>query len=345
MQRGTYFGEDDIVRLEDDYGRSSSATPESRDSHRASFSLPARPTPSSSSRRRTTRSWPPSPAPSASCSRWSPRSSRSTYRGGAESRQRTFDLVSGMLHTTTLNPMAHLICVAHTRLELADILVSLRKAGVENLMALGGDPPEDPAGRPGRAGLRHRAGGAGPRHRRLLRRRGRPPCGSSALARPPERPRLPGRQAGPGRFRRHAVLLRGFGVRGSRRGSSRAGSRHAGPPGNPSGHLHLDDGPPWRHGRGSADVDGGAAAGRRRAGRRRRGAQGRCRVGDRALLRAPRRGRPGTALLHVQHVESRRGRSTPHSDSGRRAGRSGRTAPPHERDRPTHRSSRRDAHS
>jgi len=34
--------------------------------------------------------------------------------------------------------------VAHSRLELADILVSLRKAGVENLMALGGDPPADP---------------------------------------------------------------------------------------------------------------------------------------------------------------------------------------------------------
>ena len=72
-----------------------------------------------------------------------------TYRGGAESRQRTFDLVSGMLHTTKLNPMAHIICVAHTRLELADILVSLRKAGIENLMALGGDPPDDPSAGPG----------------------------------------------------------------------------------------------------------------------------------------------------------------------------------------------------
>src|SRR6202043_2057930 len=67
-----------------------------------------------------------------------------TYRGGAESRQRTFDLVSGMLHTTNLNPMAHLICVAHTRLELAALLIAYRKAGVENLMALGGDPPADP---------------------------------------------------------------------------------------------------------------------------------------------------------------------------------------------------------
>ena len=72
-----------------------------------------------------------------------------TYRGGRSSRQRTFDLVTGMRHTSTLNPMAHLICVAHSRLELADILVSYRKAGVENLMALGGDPPRDPADGPG----------------------------------------------------------------------------------------------------------------------------------------------------------------------------------------------------
>src|SRR6202167_1135482 len=72
-----------------------------------------------------------------------------TYRGGRESRQRTYDLVAGMLRTTTLTPMAHLVCVAHTRLELAEILVSFRKAGVENLMALGGDPPTDPAAGPG----------------------------------------------------------------------------------------------------------------------------------------------------------------------------------------------------
>ena len=72
-----------------------------------------------------------------------------TYRGGRESRQRTHDLVAAMLRTTTLTPMAHLVCVAHTRLELAEILVSFRKAGVENLMALGGDPPTDPSAGPG----------------------------------------------------------------------------------------------------------------------------------------------------------------------------------------------------
>jgi methylenetetrahydrofolate reductase (NADPH) len=67
-----------------------------------------------------------------------------TYRGGRSSRRRTHELVAGMLRTTTLTPMAHLICAAHTRLELAEILVELRKAGIENLMALGGDPPTDP---------------------------------------------------------------------------------------------------------------------------------------------------------------------------------------------------------
>jgi methylenetetrahydrofolate reductase (NADPH) len=66
-----------------------------------------------------------------------------TYRGGRQSRQRTHDLVAGMLRTTSLTPMAHLVCVEHTRLELAEVLVAFRRAGVENLLALGGDPPAD----------------------------------------------------------------------------------------------------------------------------------------------------------------------------------------------------------
>ncbi|MDQ1391787.1 MAG: methylenetetrahydrofolate reductase [Acidimicrobiaceae bacterium] len=76
-----------------------------------------------------------------------------TYRGGRSSRERTHDLVAGMLKTTSLTPMAHLICVAHTRLELAEIMVNFRKAGIENLMALGGDPPTDAGATEGE--LRH----------------------------------------------------------------------------------------------------------------------------------------------------------------------------------------------
>ncbi len=77
-----------------------------------------------------------------------------TYRGGRSSRQRTHDLVAGMIQTTTLNPMAHLTCVVHSRLELAEILVELRKAGVDNVLALGGDPPPD-AVEAGHAELNH----------------------------------------------------------------------------------------------------------------------------------------------------------------------------------------------
>ena len=67
-----------------------------------------------------------------------------TYRGGAESRRRTYDLVAQMKAEGRLEPMAHLICVAHTRAELVEILEEYRAIGVENLMALGGDPPTDP---------------------------------------------------------------------------------------------------------------------------------------------------------------------------------------------------------
>jgi methylenetetrahydrofolate reductase (NADPH) len=75
-----------------------------------------------------------------------------TYRGGRSSRRRTTDVVVSMLRLTNLNPMAHLICAGHSRLELADILVEFRKLGIENLMALAGDPPDGPGEEPGELG-------------------------------------------------------------------------------------------------------------------------------------------------------------------------------------------------
>ncbi len=41
--------------------------------------------------------------------------------------------------------MAHLTCQGHTRAEIAEILAAYREAGIDNILALGGDPPADPA--------------------------------------------------------------------------------------------------------------------------------------------------------------------------------------------------------
>jgi methylenetetrahydrofolate reductase (NADPH) len=41
--------------------------------------------------------------------------------------------------------MAHLTCQSHTRDEIQTILEDYRSAGIENVLALGGDPPSDPA--------------------------------------------------------------------------------------------------------------------------------------------------------------------------------------------------------
>jgi len=63
-----------------------------------------------------------------------------TYRGGAASRSRTTQVVADLRKTTSLTPMAHLTCVAHPRAELIEVIGGFRDVGVENLLALGGDP-------------------------------------------------------------------------------------------------------------------------------------------------------------------------------------------------------------
>src|SRR2546423_3947240 len=63
-----------------------------------------------------------------------------TYRGGRISRERTTRVVVDLLRTTDLTPMPHLTCVAHPRFELGEIIGGCRAAGMENLLALGGDP-------------------------------------------------------------------------------------------------------------------------------------------------------------------------------------------------------------
>jgi len=68
-----------------------------------------------------------------------------TYGAGGSTRERTRDLLVWMRKETTISPMAHLTCVGHTRADINTILGTYRSAGIENILALGGDPPSDPA--------------------------------------------------------------------------------------------------------------------------------------------------------------------------------------------------------
>ena len=70
-----------------------------------------------------------------------------TYRGGRSSRERTTRVVLEIHGEGRLTAMPHLICVAHTRQELEEIVDNFTGHGVENLLALGGDPvPDQPGG-------------------------------------------------------------------------------------------------------------------------------------------------------------------------------------------------------
>jgi methylenetetrahydrofolate reductase (NADPH) len=68
-----------------------------------------------------------------------------TYGAGGSTRERTRDVVTWVRRETDITPMAHLTCQGHTRAEIAEILGHYAAAGIENIMALGGDVPTDPA--------------------------------------------------------------------------------------------------------------------------------------------------------------------------------------------------------
>ena len=69
-----------------------------------------------------------------------------TYGAGGSTRTKTADLVSWVRRQTPISPMAHLTCQGHTRRDIADILIDYRAEGVENILALGGDPPSEADG-------------------------------------------------------------------------------------------------------------------------------------------------------------------------------------------------------
>src|SRR2546423_5651271 len=65
-----------------------------------------------------------------------------TYGAGGSTRQKTVSLVERIQSDLNIRSMAHLTCVGHTAEEISGILDNLWSAGIRNVLALRGDPPQ-----------------------------------------------------------------------------------------------------------------------------------------------------------------------------------------------------------
>lgn len=66
-----------------------------------------------------------------------------TYGAGGSTRETTRDLVIELNDTLEFPAMPHLTCVGQTRVEIRTLLETYRDAGIQNVLALGGDPSLD----------------------------------------------------------------------------------------------------------------------------------------------------------------------------------------------------------
>jgi methylenetetrahydrofolate reductase (NADPH) len=65
-----------------------------------------------------------------------------TFGAGGSTRAKTVDLVKRIRSEIGLETMAHLTCVGLTQSEVGNILDDLQSGGIENVLALRGDPPK-----------------------------------------------------------------------------------------------------------------------------------------------------------------------------------------------------------
>jgi methylenetetrahydrofolate reductase (NADPH) len=65
-----------------------------------------------------------------------------TYGAGGSTRDRTLELVTRIQNDLDLTAMAHMTCAGSTVEEINEVVGSLTGSGIENLLALRGDPPK-----------------------------------------------------------------------------------------------------------------------------------------------------------------------------------------------------------
>jgi methylenetetrahydrofolate reductase (NADPH) len=66
-----------------------------------------------------------------------------TYGALGSTRERTRDVVTRINREQAFPAMPHLTCVGHTRADIAELLDHYAESGIDNILALGGDPPAD----------------------------------------------------------------------------------------------------------------------------------------------------------------------------------------------------------
>ena len=64
-----------------------------------------------------------------------------TYGAGGSTRERTHRLITKIQQTTPLTVVSHLTCVGHSKDDIQGILEKYTRSGIQNILALRGDPP------------------------------------------------------------------------------------------------------------------------------------------------------------------------------------------------------------